>query len=75
MKQKFYVYFTFEGILGRESFETAETGLDAYQDAFSQFYAYARSIGAAHIYIYIYIYPFIMVLRRFMLFRPNLHFT
>jgi hypothetical protein len=45
----FHVYFNWDGIPGRETFKTSETGLDAYSDAMEQFHLYAREIGAVRI--------------------------
>jgi len=47
--EKFYVYFNWDGIPGRETFEVSGTGLDAYSDAFAQFHQYARDVGAVRI--------------------------
>ena len=44
-----HVYFLFDGFVGRETFETSQTGLDAYSDAFSKFAEYAREVGAVRI--------------------------
>lgn len=45
----YYVYFVFDGILGRERFSTNQSGIDGYIHARDQFVDFAKEIGASYI--------------------------